>query len=208
MVFAYHPKEGMMPYGPGKWCYDCNFGHTPDECGSNPANYMKVYSIDLGNGNIILVGVDPHNHFIRIRSTYEGGPENENIPYEIWNKIVDAVAELRPEEDQVSLERWKKTAREWYEYWKEAVAQRDNAIAVADMLEAELEETQSQLNFLLGQVELLEVTEVGDEVERYILSPKPDAKAFWGARFDKRRRVDLSKFFSYEGGGEEVGDED
>ena len=26
-----------MSYGSGKWCYDCNFSHDPDECGSNPA---------------------------------------------------------------------------------------------------------------------------------------------------------------------------
>ncbi len=31
-----------MPYGPGHWCYDCNFDHTPDDCGSNPANIKKL----------------------------------------------------------------------------------------------------------------------------------------------------------------------
>ena len=31
-----------MTYGPGHWCYDCGFSHTPEECGSNPANNRKA----------------------------------------------------------------------------------------------------------------------------------------------------------------------
>lgn len=37
----YHFKNGIpvgTNYGRGKWCYDCNFDHTPDRCMSNPAN--------------------------------------------------------------------------------------------------------------------------------------------------------------------------
>lgn len=37
----YHYEDGVAVgtnYGRGKWCYDCNFGHTPDECRSRPAN--------------------------------------------------------------------------------------------------------------------------------------------------------------------------
>ena len=32
----------MMPYGPGRWCYDCNFSHKPEDCGSKPSNYCEA----------------------------------------------------------------------------------------------------------------------------------------------------------------------
>ena len=46
----YHFKNGIpvgTNYGRGKWCYDCNFGHTPDECGSKPNKEDPMYQICL-----------------------------------------------------------------------------------------------------------------------------------------------------------------
>ena len=42
----------MSNYGRGKFCYDCNFGHTPAECGSNPKNKEKK---EIANPELVIV---------------------------------------------------------------------------------------------------------------------------------------------------------
>lgn len=154
----------MSNYGRGKFCYDCNWGHAPSECGDNPENKEGEFTIKPA--------------YADGRYCYDCGFDHTTRQHEQW-LVADKRKELDmawkdPNIDMPEKKTFTKRLMKWGLLCRVALADKpwrlvDSTDYVFDTLEAALAQA-NEFNtghgkpaYLYRPVELLMVAEVPEE---------------------------------------------